>query len=280
MQNTEIIERFEHYLKDEKNVSANTLSSYMRDIRQLAAYLDTHSDLDIVSADAATLGEYVLWQRESGKSVATVSRSIASMKSLYSYLFIQQIITANPATKLVTDRNTERLPQILTNREVELLLEQPRCVDAKGYRDRAMLELLYATGMRVTELIDLDIGDVNLGAGVVRCHSRNKERVIPMYPAAIKALEDYITLVRPQMIAVPDEPSLFVNVSGDECPVRASGRSSSITRKRRTSRRTSRLTRCAILLPRICWKTAPISTRSRKCSVMPTSPRRRCTRIW
>ena len=215
MQNTEIIERFEHYLKDEKNVSANTLSSYMRDIRQLAAYLDTHTETDIVSADAETLAEYVLWQRESGKSVATVSRSIASMKSLYSYLFIQQIITANPATKLVTDKNTERLPQILTSREVELLLEQPRCVDAKGYRDRAMLELLYATGMRVTELIDLDIGDVNLGAGVVRCHSRNKERVIPMYPAAIKALEDYITLVRPQMIAVPDEPSLFVNVIGD-----------------------------------------------------------------
>ena len=215
MQNTEIIERFEHYLKDEKNVSANTLSSYMRDIRQLAAYLDMHTETDIVSADAETLAEYVLWQRESGKSVATVSRSIASMKSLYSYLFIQQIITANPATKLVTDKNTERLPQILTSREVELLLEQPRCVDAKGYRDRAMLELLYATGMRVTELIDLDIGDVNLGAGVVRCHSRNKERVIPMYPAAIKALEDYITLVRPQMIAVPDEPSLFVNVSGD-----------------------------------------------------------------
>ena len=215
MQNSEIIERFEHYLKDEKNVSANTLSSYMRDIRQLAAYLDTHTETDIVSADAQTLADYVLWQRESGKSVATVSRSIASMKSLYSYLFIQQIITANPATKLVTDRNTERLPQILTSREVELLLEQPRCVDAKGYRDRAMLELLYATGMRVTELIDLDIGDVNLGAGVVRCHSRNKERVIPMYPAAIKALEDYITLVRPQMIAVPDEPSLFVNISGD-----------------------------------------------------------------
>ena len=215
MQNSEIIERFEHYLKDEKNVSANTLSSYMRDIRQLAAYLETHTETDIVSADAQTLAEYVLWQRESGKSVATVSRSIASMKSLYSYLFIQQIITANPATKLVTDKNTERLPQILTSGEVELLLEQPRCVDAKGYRDRAMLELLYATGMRVTELIDLDIDDVNLGAGVVRCHSRNKERVIPMYPAAIKALEDYITLVRPQMIAVPDEPSLFVNISGD-----------------------------------------------------------------
>lgn len=215
MQNSEIIERFEHFLKDEKNASANTLSSYMRDIRQLAAYLDTHTETDIVSADARTLGEYVTWQRDSGKSVATVSRSIASMKSLYSYLFIQQIITTNPATKLVSDKGVQKLPQILTSREVELLLEQPRCVDAKGYRDRAMLELLYATGMRVTELIDLDIGDVNLGAGVVRCHSRNKERMIPMYPAAIKALEDYITLVRPQMIAVPDEPSLFVNISGD-----------------------------------------------------------------
>ena len=215
MQNTEIIELFEHYLKDEKNASANTLSSYLRDVRQLAAYLETHTDVSIENADAETLGEYISWLKENGKSVATVSRSIASIKNLYSYLFIKQIVTRNPATKLVSDKNVQKLPQILTSREVELLLEQPRCVDAKGYRDRAMLELLYATGMRVTELIDLNITDVNLGAGVVRCHSRNKERVIPMYPAAIKALEDYITLVRPQMISAPDEPSLFVNVSGE-----------------------------------------------------------------
>lgn len=215
MSNSEIIELFEHYLKDEKNASANTLSSYLRDIRQLAAYLESHTDAEIVNADAAELGEYVAWLKECGKSVATVSRSIASIKNLYSYLFIKQIVTVNPATKLVSDKTEQKLPQILTSREVELLLEQPRCVDPKGYRDRAMLELLYATGMRVTELIDLNISDVNLGAGVVRCHSRNKERMIPMYPAAIKALEDYITLVRPQMIAMPDEPSLFVNVSGD-----------------------------------------------------------------
>ena len=215
MQNSEIIELFEHYLKDDKNASANTLSSYLRDIRQLAAYLETHTDADIVTATAEELGEYVDWLKEAGKSVATVSRSIASIKSLYSYLFIRQIITVNPATKLVSDKSVQKLPQILTSREVELLLEQPRCVDAKGYRDRAMLELLYATGMRVTELIDLNISDVNLGAGVVRCHSRNKERIIPMYPAAIKALDNYMTLVRPQMISEPDEESLFVNVSGE-----------------------------------------------------------------
>ena len=98
---------------------------------------------------------------------------------------------------------------------MELLLEQPECIDPKGYRDKAMLELLYATGIRVTELIELNISDVNLSAGVIRCQSRNKERFIPMYSAAVKALSDYITLVRPQMILLPDEQSLFVNVSGE-----------------------------------------------------------------
>ncbi len=215
MQNSEIIELFERYLKDEKKASTNTLSSYLRDIRQLVAYLETHTDVDIDTATAEELNEYVSRLKENGKSVATVSRSIASIKNLYSFLFIRQLVRANPATKLTTDKSVQKLPQILTSREVELLLEQPRCVDAKGYRDRAMLELLYATGMRVTELIDLNISDLNLGAGVVRCHSRNKERFIPMYPAAIKALENYITLVRPQMISEPDEEALFVNVSGE-----------------------------------------------------------------
>ena len=107
------------------------------------------------------------------------------------------------------------MPEILTNREVELLLAQPNCIDPKGYRDKAMLELLYATGIRVTELIDLKITDVNLEAGVIRCASREKERLIPMYPAAVKALSDYITLVRPQMILNPSEQTLFVNVGGE-----------------------------------------------------------------
>ena len=215
MNNAECIAYFEKYLTEEKKASANTLSSYLRDIRQLGSYLDGHSEHGIQDATEEDLGEYIAWLRSNGKSVATVSRSIASIKNLYQLFTTRQIIPENPSTKLVSDKNTQKLPQILTSQEVELLLEQPQCVDAKGYRDKAMLELLYATGIRVTELIDLDIGDVNLAAGVIRCHSRNKERIIPMYPAAIKALSDYITLVRPQMIALPDEPSLFVNVSGE-----------------------------------------------------------------
>ncbi len=215
MQNTEILELFEKYLREEKNASANTLSSYMRDVRQMSEYLDSHAETDIVSATEEDLGGYVAWLKENGKSVATVSRNIASIKNLYSLLFIRQIVAANPSTKLVCDKSVQKLPQILTSKEVELLLEQPKCVDSKGYRDRAMLELLYATGMRVSELIDLDIGDANLSAGIIRCHSRNKERFIPMYQAAVKALSDYITLVRPQMIAMPDEQALFVNVGGE-----------------------------------------------------------------
>ena len=109
----------------------------------------------------------------------------------------------------------QKLPQILTSKEVELLLEQPECTDMKGYRDRAMLELLYATGIRVSELISLDITDVNIPAGFIRCRSKDKERMIPLYPAAIKALSEYVEFIRPQMIASPDEPSLFVNISGE-----------------------------------------------------------------
>ena len=215
MQNAEIIEIFERYLTEDKKASANTLSSYMRDIRKYSDYLDTHTDASIASATEEEVGEYIDYLRASGKSVATVSRSIASLKCLYTHLCIKQILPVNPALKLVPDKGTQKLPQILTSKEVETLLDQPQCIDAKGYRDKAMLELLYATGIRVTELIDLNITDINVTAGVVRCESRGKERFIPMYPAAVKAVSDYITLVRPQMIATPDEPSLFVNVSGE-----------------------------------------------------------------
>ena len=215
MQNGEVIEMFERYLTEDKKASANTLSSYLRDIRQLAEYLDNQTEHGLIDADAEDIGEYIAMLRGNGKSVATVSRSIASIKCLYSHLFIKQRITVNPAQGLIPDKNTQKLPEILTSKEVELLLDQPECIDPKGYRDKAMLELLYATGIRVTELIDLNISDVNLSAGVIRCQSRNKERFIPMYSAAVKALSDYITLVRPQMILLPDEQSLFVNVSGD-----------------------------------------------------------------
>ena len=108
----------------------------------------------------------------------------------------------------------EKAPQILTGREIELLLAQPGSVDAKGIRDKAMLEVMYATGIRVTELIDLDIDDVNLELGTIKCSGTKKSRSIPLYPGALKALTTYISDIRRTMLADPDEKALFVNVGG------------------------------------------------------------------
>lgn len=206
---------FETYLVEVKKASQNTLSSYLRDVRQLISYLDTHSGANLDEATEDDLAGYIAYLRDAGKSVATVSRVIASLKCFYSYLVTEGYMKENPASKLVPDKNKQKLPQILTSKEVELLLEQPSCTDAKGYRDKAMLELLYATGIRVTELISLDITDVNTAAGVVKCTGKERERFIPLYPAAVKALSEYIEFIRPQMIALPSEAALFVNVNGE-----------------------------------------------------------------
>lgn len=215
MQDSVCLEKFEQYLQDVKKASKNTLSSYLRDVRQLGVYLSAHSDASLATAEEEELCEYIDWLRSNGKSVATVSRAIASLKNFYHFMLNNGYAEHDPTGKLVPDKTTQKLPQILTSKEVELLLEQPECTDMKGYRDRAMLELLYATGIRVSELISLNITDVNLSAGVIRCQSKDKVRMIPLYPAAVRALTEYINFIRPQMIAAPDEQSLFVNVSGD-----------------------------------------------------------------
>ncbi len=215
MSGNECFEKFNTYLVDVKKASNNTLSSYLRDIRQLGDYLDSHGGCSYDSADEDALSAYVASLRAAGKSVATVSRAIASIKCFYAFLLSQDIIEHNPSSVLVPDKTKQKLPQILSSKEVELLLEQPECVDAKGYRDRAMLELLYATGIRVSELISLDVHDVSLAAGIITCRGRDRERAIPLYSAAIKALTEYIEFIRPQMIASPGEPALFVNVNGE-----------------------------------------------------------------
>ena len=215
MLNSECLEVFNKYLTEVKKCSQNTLSSYLRDIRQLSEYIESHVDDTLDKVTEEELSDYINWLKGNGKSVATVSRAIASVKCFYGVLVTDGYINESPALKLVPDKATQKLPQILTSKEVELLLEQPSCTDAKGYRDRAMLELLYATGIRVSELIALNINDVNTSAGVIRCISKDKERFIPLYSTAIKALSEYIEFIRPQMIALPGEQALFVNVSGE-----------------------------------------------------------------
>jgi integrase/recombinase XerD len=215
LDNDACLAKYETYLTDVKKASANTLASYLRDIRQLGEYLASHTDCTFVTVDETGLSVYIAYLRSRGKSVATVSRAIASIKNFYAFLLEKGVVPVNPTGVLVPDKSTQKLPQILTSREVELLLEQPECVDPKGYRDRAMLELLYATGIRVSELINLDVSDLNLPAGIVTCHGRDHDRAIPLYATAIKALSEYIEFIRPRMIATADEQALFVNVSGE-----------------------------------------------------------------
>lgn len=215
MEDAICLEQFEKYLTDVKKASSNTMSSYMRDIRQLSAYLETHFSGGLLDVEDNTLQQYVAWLKASGKSTSTIARCIASMKCFYAHMLSAGHISANPAAGLMAEKTEHKLPQILTNKEVELLLEQPQCVDMKGYRDKAMLEVLYATGIRVSELIALNVDDVNLSGGVLRCKSKNKERFIPLYPAAVKALTEYTEFIRAQMIAAPNEQALFVNVNGE-----------------------------------------------------------------
>jgi len=212
---TNFINDFERYLTEEKRSSGNTISSYMRDINQFSAYLKSHNIAGVTLVTKEEVEQYTQWMKNNGKSAATISRSVASLKCFYGYLVLCGRLSKNPITDVTTEKAVKKLPQILTSKEVELLLEQPKCTDMKGYRDRAMLELLYATGMRVSELISMNVGDVNLVSGLVRCRSRDKERMIPLYPAAVKALSEYIQIVRGQMIAAPDEAALFVNMSGE-----------------------------------------------------------------
>jgi len=204
---------YRRFLVEEKRSSENTVSSYMRDVNQYLQWLG-NEDLDAENATQADVDRYVKYLGSLGKSNATITRGLASLKSFYSYLLEQHIVNTNPAKGLTLEKVERKLPQILTNKEVELFLEQPDPRDAKGCRDKAMLELLYATGIRVSELINLDLNDLNLSAGFLRCVNAKRERIIPLYPTAVKALANYIERVRLQMIDDPNERSLFVNVNG------------------------------------------------------------------
>ena len=199
------------YLEQEKHASPNTVSSYVRDLTQFRAWLPQGSDLRRVKP--AAVEEYLAHLTDQGRSAATVTRSAASIKSFYHYLVLSGAMKASPAKGVAAAKVERKCPEILTGREVELFLEQPKCVDEKGYRDHAMLELMYATGVRVSELIALNVEDVNLPAAFLRCGDEKRERIIPLYPRAVKALRDYIQVIRPRL-ADQEEAALFVNMNG------------------------------------------------------------------
>ena len=207
------VKLFLDFLKNDKKLSDNTLQSYRRDIEQYEKYV-SDNQINYLKVTEENILEYMDYLREENKKESTISRSLASIRSFYQYLIRVKKIKKDPTMTIESPKINKRVPNILTSKEVELLLEQPKDVDLKGTRDKAMLEFAYATGMRVTEMISLDIDDVKIDEGYVVCRGRNKARNIPLGSMSLKALKEYIEDARPYLIRDENEEALFVNVNG------------------------------------------------------------------
>ncbi len=207
------IKLFLEFLQNDKKLSNNTLQSYERDILQYQDYVEENK-INYAKADQSDLKKYLDHLSEIGKKPSTISRNLATIRSFYQFLLRNRKIKEDPTANLQAPKIEKRVPSILTSQEVELLLEQPKNVDLKGSRDKAMLELAYATGMRVTEIINLNRDDVNLKEGFVTCTNQNKQRNIPIGSISAKALKEYIDNARPILVKDENEEALFVNING------------------------------------------------------------------
>ena len=204
---------FVYYLEKDKKVAKNTLQSYTRDIKQFSDYIESKK-IEVETVNNEDIQNYVSLMQTKGKAASSVSRSLASVRALYSYLLLKGKVAQDPTHKLKTPKAEKKLPQILSTNEVDTLLRCPDCSNSKGVRDKAMLELLYATGIKVSELIAVNISDIDLDIGYLKCIGDNDVRIIPLGKTAIKALKDYITSSRIMMLALPEEDALFVNCNG------------------------------------------------------------------
>ena len=208
------VKEYTSFMTDIRHKSLNTVESYKRDVTQYISYLDGTGVTDISSTTKTTVLSYLLYLQKEGRASSTVSMTLASLRSYYLFMMQNGVVKSNPTSNLEAPHVEKKIPKILSGEEVELLLEQPKNCDNKGIRDKAMLELLYATGIRVSELINLDVSDVNVPMSFVRCKGGKKERIIPMGHQAKDALENYINNVRKYMVKDENETALFVNCSG------------------------------------------------------------------
>ena len=209
-----IIDEFIESLKA-KQASNNTIVSYERDIMKFSNYFEEKGKkiFDLTRDDML---EYIDYLKSEGKSNPTISRSIASVKRLYKYLLSKNLVEENIVENIESPKVDRKDLMILTQDEIEKLLEQPDLSELKGQRDKAMLEVLYSTGIRVTELISLKLEDVNLTNGYIKVKKKNSERHIPLGNLSLKCLKEYINKVRPLLIRTEEEKTLFINTNGQK----------------------------------------------------------------
>lgn len=207
------ISSFLEFIKEDKKLSENTLQSYRRDIVQFEQYTNNNR-INYQKITDEEMKKYFDYLQESGKKTSTISRNVASIRSFYQFLVRNKKVKKDPTEKIQSPKVEKRAPSILTSSEIELLLDQPKDVDLKGIRDKAMLEFAYATGMRVSEIISLNIEDVNLKDGLVSCKYGTRQRNIPLGSLSLKALAEYIENSRPILIKDEKVNALFVNTNG------------------------------------------------------------------
>ena len=211
---TNEIQEFMTYLHDDKKSSANTEASYRRDLQKAAAFFEQQKITDVREITSTNIRSYLLYLEKQNFSSATVSRNVASLHAFFHYLFKARKIEEDPSEKLHPPKVEKKMPVILSTAQVDKLMKQPNPETVKGIRDRAMLELLYATGIRVSELINLTLSDVNLQLNYIVCHDR--ERMIPFGDAARKSLQTYLGSARPRLVEGADCQYLFPNCSGKQ----------------------------------------------------------------
>ena len=209
-----VVTEFCRYLKEEKNMSENTVMSYYRDIRQFNAYINSEG-YDILGVGRLQIMDFIAHLQSEGKADSSLSRCIASVRALYSFLIKNNAVKTNPASDIKLPRLAKKTPSVLTKKEVEDLLESPTVSNSRGIRDKAMLEVMYATGIKVSELISLKLDDVDAELGYLKCIQTKNVRIVPMGRCALTALKNYLNVARPLM-ANPETVTLFVNCNGDE----------------------------------------------------------------
>lgn len=207
------LNEFNEFLKDYRKLSCNTMECYIRDVKSLGLFLKDTKQMEYKDASLDHLNTYIEYLKASGKATSTLSRNVASIKTFYGFLHNKGYIKNNPSLDLNTPKISKAHPLVLSLKEVELLLSKPDMRTAIGKRDKAMIELLYATGIRVSELMTLDITDVNTHMGYIQCKTPSKARMIPLGAMASKAINLYVEDARHQLTS-QEECALFVNYCG------------------------------------------------------------------
>ncbi len=211
------LEDYIHFLKVERQLAVNTITSYSRDLNNYIDFLSSENIKTIEVVTRQTILSYLQFMNEQGKSARTVSRHISSIRSFHQFLLREKVTTNDPTVHLELPKIEQRLPRVLSMEEIDKLIAAPDQTRPQGVRDNALLEILYGTGMRVSELIDLDVDDIHLSMGFVRVFGKGgKERIIPLGNKAIESCTRYINEVRPNFIEKKqaNHDALFLNMHG------------------------------------------------------------------